>query len=248
MNATRKYTLACLITIVAAVAVCLGRLLLPNGFWATALVWAALFACFFSIRIYARIFLFRILLDDLDPERFRREVLECRFLRLPKSYRILCALYGGDYDTATALCEGLLEEESLRPADKSACFITLARCCLERGDRTGLAAVCSRYDQWAAVSGDRAGTMDYYRHFAAGQYEQCLQVCLTKSSGSAKRRFGKVPEVKTCLLTGFAYAALGRREEASAQFQALIRIGPKLHAACIAQTYLETGLLPPFQP
>lgn len=183
-----------------------------------------------------------ILIRDMDPGRYKQEVLENKYLRLGASYFATCALFAGEYQTALNICEHGIAH-SRRPRIKCAYLTQMARIYFELGDIPQLQQICARYDAIAPVNA-KEGFMTYYRHYAAGEYQACVDDCVRRDQAAPAENAPHIGSLNSSLHVAFALAQLGDRENAEKQFAAVARYAPKMYAATIARQYLETGSLP----
>lgn len=183
-----------------------------------------------------------ILIHDMDPARYKQEVLENNYLRLPASYFAACALAAGDYQTTLDISVQAIERST---STKVKCYnlTQMARVYFELGDIPRLQEICARYDAVAPAHA-KEGFMTYYRHYAAGEYQACVEYCIRRDQAARAEKKPHIGSLNSSLHVAFALAQLGDRENAEKQFAAVERYAPKMYAATIARQYLDTGKLP----
>lgn len=183
-----------------------------------------------------------ILIRDMDPMRYQSEVLNNKYLRLPSSCFAACALAAGNYQTVLDISAHTIAQKNSK---KVKCYnlTQMARVYFELGDIPRLRDICAQYDSIAPAHA-KEGFMTYYRHYAAGEYQACLDYCRNREAKSKKEKKPHVGALNIGLHTAFALAQLGDQETAEIYFAAIERYAPNMHAATIARGYLTNGTLP----
>lgn len=182
-----------------------------------------------------------ILYHDLDPKKFEGVINSSKYYVCPISFRILSAIFNGDYQTAVNICTKLIKKKS-SDKKKSVYLYLLAKIYFEVGDLKKLKVICDEFLKYSHNSPKNKNIfkkysgMLFFLNFANGDYSSCIKNCEEYAKKKAKY---KLNEVNLYFYYATAYFRLGDAEKAKKYFQLIIETAPKMYVADISRSYLE---------
>lgn len=211
-------------------------------------IWTALLciALYLPVRILciivAKKTIAKVLVEDLDAERFNNLIYSSKKFIPSLDYRLSGAIYAGYYKAAINISTAKLRESKSTVFEKNLCLSYLAMSYFELRDYKKLKTIIQKYDELKKANpkskcfSNNDYTWDYYRAYLENNFEYCKSLSVEKNaSPNSKSRHP--------IYNDFHYAvacyANGEKDDAKIIFEKIITKAPKLHIAEISNEYIE---------
>lgn len=192
------------------------------------------------IGFYARQDILSIILRDLDPIRFKNIIYSKKWFFPPLIFRMYAAVFSGDYQTTVYIITKILKKK-LSNNVKCVYLSLLARVYFELGDLKTLSSIYEEFVKCAdGKTNEKYSIMRFYRAFLEEKYDECLLICKESDDKRKPKSLSyNLSIVNTLYNRGIVYYRKGDYESASACFNKIVCLAPKMHIASIAKKYLE---------
>lgn len=260
MSSTKKYFIlsgiSCAITCGLALVL---ALILKNSILAFVVIICLLIMHILLVKNLSRKYIDGILYCNLDPERFAKDVLMCKWAIPSVINQINVAYFSGDYNTTIAICNKQLEKGA-SPSKRLQYQAYLAAVYFEIQNMDKLQEICNSVKAAVRVLKQKddvddidkdsfevadikdkrkqeGGIYEYYHCYLNGEYDKCAEI-IKSMDITQNIPLIRLREIQQKYYLAVAYYKGEQHKEAKELFEQIINAAPKLNMAALAKKYL----------